>query len=69
MPTLSAMKYGDRFDHNVAHINDLRANHVNVLTRVCDPTNPAPLRESVYCENTTGLTRPHRTPAVRAIHT
>jgi hypothetical protein len=53
------MKYGDRFDHNAAHVNDLRARHVNVLARVCNPTNPAPLRESVYCENTTGLTRPH----------
>jgi hypothetical protein len=61
--------HDDALDHNNAHTNDLRANHVNVTTPACGKLKPALLRESVYCKTLAGLTPPHRTPEVCAIRT
>ena len=58
----------DTFSHDSAHINDLRANHVNIVTPVCGKPKPSPLDESIPCKVLTGLVRGRQSPERRAMH-
>jgi hypothetical protein len=38
MKSLYHPRYGREFDHSSANANDIRFNHVNVMTPVCGPS-------------------------------
>jgi hypothetical protein len=54
------------FDHNNAHVNDLRANHLNVTRSVCAGL-PAPIQEGPLWQTCQGLVRSRRSPEARAM--